>query len=189
MRSNKSIAKLRLPRNIVLGLSTISVWLMAAYGWKLAVNIAKNHYRSDGEINTPSFYLTLLVLPLPYVAFQLHKYLVHKYPAVDWTARLASSVFYVFIITLALQVLILCPLFLFIGMAGGGLDIMFSWKTDIILDGILWGTFVTFLTVLITFSREKDIHFLLLSLPAVITYGIFFFTWVFLAGMSAKVLP
>src|SRR5687768_5528072 len=192
MRSNNTIANLLFQRNTVIGLSTILVWLMAAYGWTLALNTANNNYRYAGEISIPSFYFTLLVLPLPYAAFQLYKFLKQKYTTVDWQARLASSIFYLLIITLGLQGLFLCFI-LFIGMAGGGLDIMFPWRTEIILDAVfnaaLWGMLVALLTVLITFSREKDSHFLLLSLPAVITYGVFFFKLAFLAGMSARVLP
>ena len=192
MKANKTIANLLFQRNTVVGLSTILVWLMAAYGWNLALNTAINNYRYDGEISIPSFYLTLLVLPLPYAVFQLYKFLTQTYTSVDWQARLASCIFYLLLITLGLQGLFLCFM-LFIGLAGGGLDIMFPWRTEIFLDAIfnatLWGMLVAFLTVLITFSRDKDRHFLLLSLPAVITYGIFFFKLAFLAGMSAKVLP
>jgi len=172
----------------LIGLSTMILWFMAASGWRLAINAASQHYRYEEEINLPSFYLTLLVLPLPYMAFRLYESLTHKYSTVDWKAWLASSIFYGLILSVVLQGFVLCPLFL-IGPGAGAMDFMVSWTYEAVINSSLWGSPVALLTVLLTFNRKKDIQFLLWSLPAVITGGIIFFELVFLAEMSPRLLP
>src|ERR1041385_4724337 len=103
MKSSKSITNWIIQQKLIIVLSTIILWLMAAYGWKQALQIASdNDYQ--GQSSIPSFFSTLFVLPLPYVAFHIYRYLTKKYPSTNWKTLLESVTIYTLLIILLAEI-------------------------------------------------------------------------------------
>jgi hypothetical protein len=165
------------------------IWLLTAYGWTQARIVANDTSFHHGDINIPPFFSTLLVLPLPYGAFGLFKYLGQKHPLVPWKILLDRLIISTLIIVLLVQGLFFC-LIAVISIFGGGLDIMFSWEIDIILRAIIDSLPITVpvtdisILVFVIFKKRDYVNWFLL--PAVVTNGILIFKLAFLLwGMRA----
>jgi hypothetical protein len=165
------------------------IWLLTAYGWTQALNVANDTSFYHGEINIPPFFSTLLALPLPYGVYGLFKYLGQKHPLVPWKMLLDRLIISTLMIVLFVQGLVFC-LIAVIWIYGGGLDIMLSWETDVILSAVLDSlpitVPVTVITVLVFVGFKKRDYANWLLLPAIVTNGIVFFKLAFLLwGMKA----
>jgi hypothetical protein len=187
MKPNKSITNFIIQPNMIIGLSTVILWFVAAYGWKQALSIANDNHYYLGEISIPSFFSTLLVLPLPYSVFHVYRYFAKRYPSANWQALVDSVIIYALVIIFFAEVLFL-TFILLIGALGGGLDIMFPWKMEIMIsaiyDALPIGMLVTIVPIWIRVIRRKDVNIFWIALPAILINGILFFKLVFLGRMQ-----
>ena|SRR5687767_14204971 len=101
MNSCKSIVKLPVQQIIAISLTAMITWLIAVFGWKQALSIINDDSFVREQINIPSFFSTLLVLPLPYGADLLFRYLLREYPSIPWKRLLTN-----FILTALLLIIV-----------------------------------------------------------------------------------
>ena len=174
MRPCKSIVKLPVQQIIVISLTAMITWLIAVFGWKQALSIINDDSFVREQINIPSFFSTLLVLPLPYGVYILFRYLLWQYHIVHWKRFLNNFVISALLLIIVAQVLVV-GLFFYLGLAGGGLDMMLSWQTGILLESILYALPITILVTLINimiflvFEANNFAYWLLL--PAIVANG------------------
>jgi len=183
MSSCKSIVKLPVQQIIAISLTAMITWLIAVFGWKQALSIINDDSFVREQINIPSFFSTLLVLPLPYSAHLLFRYLLREYPSVRWKRLLTNFILTALLLIIIAQVLVV-GLFFYLGLAGGGLDIMLSWQTGILLEAILYALPITILVTLINIMiflvfEEKNFAYWSL-LPAIVANGMTLFRLGFL---------
>jgi hypothetical protein len=183
MSSHKFIAKLTVQQIIVIGLTAMITWLIAVFGWKQALSIINDNSFVSKQIHIPSFFFTLLVLPLPYGANLMFRYLLREYPSARWKRLLNNFIITALLLIIVAQVLVV-GIFFYLGLAGGGLDIMLSWQTGILLEAILYALPITILVTLINIMiflvlEERKFAYWLL-LPALVANGMTLFRLGFL---------
>jgi hypothetical protein len=186
LSSHESTARLPVRKIIVISLTT---WLIAVLGWEQALNIINADDFQREQINIPSFFSTLFVLPLPYGAYLLFGHLLRKYPTAPWKRLLDNSIIFILLAIIGAQVLAVGVLF-YLGLAAGGLDLMFPWQTWIFFEAILYALPITILVTLsnlllfLGFEEKSYVYWLLL--PALLVNGATVFRLGFLLlGMQA----
>jgi len=161
VRLHKSIHPM-LRRIAVIDLVIIITWFVAFSGWKQALKLANDtgillfplailidpdfFYR---PINIPCFLSTFLVSPLPYCIYILFQAHWRKYPVPHQNAFIDRLTIYILILAT------LIPLLgwgfgLFIGAAGGGLDIMLSEQINLLWMAVIYGSPITIPLTVIT---------------------------------------
>lgn len=183
MSLHKSIAKLPIQQGMVISLITIMTWLIAVFGWKQALSIINDNSFFREQINIPSFFSTLLVLPLPYGFYLLFRNFLRQYPTVHGKRLLNNFIVSALLLIVIAQILVV-GLLIYLGLAGAALDVMLSWQTGMFLEAILYALPITILLTLINIMvflglEEKSFAYLLL-LPAILVNGMAFFRLGFL---------